>query len=70
MILTYSVTFEFETAAPITATGTVEASQVTTGARLAVKEARTLLRPRGWRSVVTVLERNVQNEAEGDEAEI
>lgn len=67
MTFGYSVTFEFETAAPMTATGTIEASQVQTGMRLAVKQARQRLTPRGWRSVVAVLERKMQGEADGDE---
>jgi len=61
MRISYSVTFEFPTRAPVTHRGTVLASQVATCASRAIKEAQTILQPRNWSSMVFVaLERMVE----------
>ncbi len=55
MKVKYAVTFEFETLAPLTHRGTVEASQVGTCVRRAVQQAQKALQPRNWSSMVCVL---------------
>lgn len=62
MKITYSVTFEFETMPPVTHRGTVVASQVATGCRLAVRDAQKALKPRGWQSLVL----NILNREDGE----
>lgn len=61
MMLKYAVSFEFETRAPLTHRGTVEAGRakpnVSLGFRRAAEEARKALRPVNWTSVVCVLEK-------------
>jgi hypothetical protein len=57
LTLTYAVTFEFDTRPPLTHRGTIAASQVATCVSRAMKQAATALRPRGWRSVVCLLEK-------------
>jgi hypothetical protein len=53
----YSVSFEYDLAPVMTHRGSVSASSAGSAARQALKEARCTLKPRGWRSVVVVLER-------------
>lgn len=59
MTVTYSVTFEFETRAPMTHKGSVAASSGATCFARAVRKAQKDLRPTQWTSVVCVLERGV-----------
>lgn len=51
----YAVTYEFETRAPLTHRGTVEASSAAPASARAHREARKVLHPRGWSSCVCVL---------------
>jgi len=53
--LRYSVSFEFDYRPVLTHTGTVEASRIGTGARMAIEEAAEALHPARWRSLVVVL---------------
>ena len=55
MIYSYAVTFEFETRPPLTHRGTVSAGAEHTGASRAIKEARRVLRPINWTSMVCLL---------------
>lgn len=55
MTVNYSVTFEFESRAPVTHTGTVLASTPATCVARAVRQAQKALRPTNWSSVVCVL---------------
>jgi len=55
MTTKYSVTFEFDTRAPMTHQGTVAASTAATCFARAVRQAQMALRPTGWASVVCVL---------------
>lgn len=59
MTVTYAVTFEFETRPPLTHRGTVSAWAPSTCARLAVKDAQTILKPVNWTSMVCVLRERV-----------
>jgi len=53
----YSLTFEFETAKPITDKGTVNASSVRTVAARALDDAIAKNPNINWRSIVLVIER-------------
>jgi hypothetical protein len=55
MKVRYSVSFEFETRAPLTHRGTVEAATGATCVARATKAAQRALRPVGWSSLVCVL---------------
>lgn len=57
MICSYAVSFEYDTRPVQTTRGQVSASHVGTCARLATKNAILAQRPKGWRSLVVVLER-------------
>lgn len=73
MKIRYSVTWEYETRAPETMTGEVEAVTVSTAARRALEAARKEAKPIGWSSVVCLLERSREKaagsspEASGDD---
>lgn len=68
MRLKYSATFEFETSAPLTATGHVVAAQMPTGLRLAGKQLAAQYPGRSWTSVVVVVEKVAPEAVEGTEA--
>lgn len=53
----YSASFEYDTRPVTTTTGEVVASQVATCFARAARKATVAQRPKGWRSVVVVLER-------------
>jgi hypothetical protein len=55
MKISYSVTFEFPTAAPLSHRGTVEGSTVSVCMSRAVTTAEKALHPRRWSSVVCVI---------------
>lgn len=57
MKIGYSVTFEFESRAPVTHRGTVEGLRPAACFRRAVQDAQRVLRPRDWTSVVCVLDK-------------
>jgi len=65
----YAVTFEFETRAPETHRGTVEAGQPHVCVSRAVKEAKKVLRPINWTSLVCVLLERAGEEDSGKEGE-
>ncbi len=54
---TYAVSYEYDLRPVQTLKGEVKSSHERQAARLALKSARSALKPRGWRSVVVVLER-------------
>lgn len=60
----YIVTFEFATRPPLTHRGTIVASHVPAGVRLATKAAQKRIRPKGWTSVVCVLLNRRDEDAE------
>lgn len=62
MLVTYAVTFEFESRPPLTHRGTVVASQVGTCVARATRNAQKALRAQGWSSLVVVLLERVQDE--------
>jgi hypothetical protein len=55
--MTVSVTFEYAQRAPDTWRGDVNTDLPSNGARLGLKAARAALKPRGWTSVVLLLDR-------------
>lgn len=55
MKVAYSVTFEFDTRAPLTHRGTVLGSSGATCVARATREAQKALKPSGWSSMVCVL---------------
>ncbi len=57
----YSVTFEFDTRAPVTHTGVVTGSVASGMFSKAVRTAQKALRPRGWSSCVCVLVERLKN---------
>lgn len=58
MTVTYTASFEYDTRAVQTSRGTVSASQIPTCFARAARKAIQDQRPKGWRSVVVVLERD------------
>ena len=64
MTVRYAVTFEFDTRPPLTHRGTVAALAEGTCASRAIKEAKRVLRPVNWSSLVCVLLERVQGEPE------
>jgi hypothetical protein len=69
MTVKYSVTFEFPMRPPLTHRGIVEAGQVHVCMARATKEAKRLLRPVAWSSVVCVLLERVGESKETEELE-
>jgi len=71
MRVSYAVTFEFETRAPVTHRSTVEGWAASTCASRAVKEAQKALTPVNWTSMVCVLLERVDtaHEADAEQAE-
>ncbi|HZM28286.1 MAG TPA: hypothetical protein VFB89_13140 [Gemmatimonadales bacterium] len=55
MEVTYAVTFEFETRAPLTHRGTIGGSSAATCVARATREAQKALRPVAWSSMVCCL---------------
>lgn len=55
MTVRYSVTFEFDTRAPLTHRGTVAGTAAATCVARATRNAQKALRPVGWSSCVCVL---------------
>jgi hypothetical protein len=64
MTVPFSVSFEFETIAPLTHRGTVQAASAATCFARAVRQAQAALRPVAWTSVVCVLDRAALEEQE------
>lgn len=57
MKIRYSVTFEFDSRAPMTHRGTVEAGSVHVCMGKAVKQAKKALQPTNWTSLVCILDK-------------
>ena len=66
MKVRYSVTFEFDTRAPLTHRGTVAGSSGATCVARATRLAQKALRPVGWSSMVCVLLERDSTDAAGD----
>jgi hypothetical protein len=62
VLVTYAVTFEFESRPPLTHRSTVEGRAAATCCFRATRIAQKALRPVGWTSVVCVLLERVQDE--------
>ena len=60
----YSVTFEYDLLPPKTHKGEASAWAVPTIARTAVQQAKSKLKPKGWVSMVCVLEREPDSDSE------
>ena len=65
MRVRYSVTFEFDTRAPVTARGIVTAGQASTCMARATKRAQASLKPKNWTSLVCVLLERLDHEDGG-----
>ena len=69
MRVAYSVTYEFPERAPLTHRGVIAGAQEATCVSRAIRQARRVLRPRCWSSVVCVLLGRLDDEVDAAEGQ-